>query len=478
MNKKRIYLSGITILSVLLTACQMNPSKNMVVSKNDGSFDISIVESASVDHNANDMQSVSHTKIFSATDHSVNFEIDIDAIIAERNMPVVEVAPHYITESEAKNIATILLGDTIFYEKDTLLSRDEIQQCVSRWSRLTSEDAMRELFSTADDITIAWHIDKIKANIKTYTMAFESAPEEDPHNPCDWTYKKDSYYSDPQHQEHSADNDSIQATAHVDNIPYVFSVSTRNGNDYKLNSVFVYPREINMYDNAIYTARLCRTSKPTNEQIEDIRLMAESMLEQMNIGQWNIDQCYLETNSKNEHIVHINAVPVLNGVSALRLPQLDNLKSQETFASNYYLTNVSFNFSPNGDLLFFELQSPIDICSVINDNVSVLPFTDLMNRVEEVLSHSDIYAYDFNDIVNICKSESIDLGCSVSVKHLDYNLIRVKKPNTDNNYYYVPGYLLSGNIEFYNKATGDVFCSREDTILLAINAVDGTIINQ
>lgn len=478
MNKKCIYLSGIAILSVLLTACQINPSKNMVVSKNDGSFDISIVESSSEYHNANEMQSVSHTEMFSATDHSVDFEIDINAIIAERNMPVVEVTPHYITESEAKNIATILFGDTFFYEKDTLLSRDEIQQCVSRWSLLTSVDTMRELFPTADDSNIEWHLDKIKENIETYTMAFESAPEENPHNPCDWTFKKDSHYSNPQDKRHSNGNDSIQATTQVHNIPYVFSVSTRNGNDYKLNSIFAYPREINMYDNAIYTAQLCRTSKPSNEKIEDIRLRAESMLEQMNIGQWNIDQCYLETNSKNEHIVHVNAVPILNGVPALRLPQLDNLKSQEAFASNYYLTNASFSFSPNGDLLFFELQSPIDICAVINDNVSVLPFRELMNRVMEVLSHSDIYAYDFNDIVDICKSESIDLGCSVSVKHLDYNLIRVKKPNTDNNYYYVPGYLLSGNIEFYDKATGDVFCNREDTILLAINAVDGSIINQ
>ena len=108
MNKKCIYLSGIAILSVLLTACQINPSQNMVVSKNDGSFDISIVESSSKYYNADEKQSVSHTELFSATDHSVDFEIDIDAIIARRNMPVVEVAPHYITESEAQNIAMIL----------------------------------------------------------------------------------------------------------------------------------------------------------------------------------------------------------------------------------------------------------------------------------------------------------------------------------------------------------------------------------
>lgn len=87
-----------------------------------------------------------------------------------------------------------------------------------------------------------------------------------------------------------------------------------------------------------------------------------------------------------------------------------------------------------------------------------------------------MYAYDFNAIVDLCKEQQIVLGCKVEINGLEYNLIRVKKPNTDTSYYYLPGIILSGSIEFYNKATGELICCLEQGQLLALNAVDGSVI--
>lgn len=59
---------------------------------------------------------------------------------------------------------------------------------------------------------------------------------------------------------------------------------------------------------------------------------------------------------------------------------------------------------------------------------------------------------------------------------VEYNLIRVKKPNTDAGYYYVPGIILRGSIEYYNRETEELICYLGQKELLAMNAVDGSML--
>ena len=158
------------------------------------------------------------------------------------------------------------------------------------------------------------------------------------------------------------------------------------------------------------------------------------------------------------------------------MPQLNNLKSENAYASNYYLSNVSFKFSPNGDLLFFEFQSPVDVSDVLNENTAVLRPADILQKAKETLSLSDIYAYDYDGIVDLSRETDVNVGCKVSLNKIKYNLIRVKKPNTDDYYYYVPGYLFGGSIELFDKSTGAILSYFEDINLLALNAVDGSIV--
>lgn len=70
----------------------------------------------------------------------------------------------------------------------------------------------------------------------------------------------------------------------------------------------------------------------------------------------------------------------------------------------------------------------------------------------------------------------------MNVRDLQYGLARVKVPDTDEAYYYVPAVTLWGSFEFTGKKDGEIY-SRSinadggDTIrLLILNAVDGTII--
>lgn len=473
-------LTAILLSSFLFSACQRDPDEKVVISKNDGAFDAGIVVSADKNHTSGESLPLEHSESFSSTDNSVTFQMKVDTTIGIQDVPIVEASPHYLTEADVQRIAEALFGDVQFFEKDQTLSRSEIQECINRWIPYTNREAMGELLPNSDEGYLDWRIDLLKRNIEAYTKAYESAAEDNPHIPCQWVYHKDSYYSLTASQyleeEHEEDNDSIQVTTEKNGIPYYFSASIRNNTDYKLSSVFAFPQEHTIGDNAIYISQLCRTEKPTSSQIEKIKEKAEAMLKQMQMGDWKIDEYYLESTEMDEFIIHINAVPQLCGVSALRIPQLGNLKSEEVFSSNYYLTNASFEFSPAGDLLYFELQSPVDISTIVNNNVAILDFPTLLEYAKQTLSLTDIYTYDFNSIVDICKEQDIKLECIIEIDKLQFGLIRVKKPNTDESYYYIPGVILNGNVAFYKKNTGELLCCLDEMQLLALNAIDGSVI--
>lgn len=66
------------------------------------------------------------------------------------------------------------------------------------------------------------------------------------------------------------------------------------------------------------------------------------------------------------------------------------------------------------------------------------------------------------------------MQCIVTVTNSAYNLVRVKVPQTEANYYYVPGIVLSGAVEYIGKETGNLYFSAEDTTLISLNGVDGS----
>ena len=95
------------------------------------------------------------------------------------------------------------------------------------------------------------------------------------------------------------------------------------------------------------------------------------MLEEMGLGEWYIDNAQVETKYYGdipEYSIRITATPVFNTANVIRQPQLSNLKRDDVFASNYYLTDAEFIFSPNGQLIRFEMYSPVDVEKVIVDN--------------------------------------------------------------------------------------------------------------
>ena len=92
-----LVLAAVFLLVFGCTACQYSPQKDVVVSKNDGTFDANIAISSNEHHEPDSVMEFEYTDEFLSTDGDVEFQINIDTSIPNADMPIVEVSPHFVT---------------------------------------------------------------------------------------------------------------------------------------------------------------------------------------------------------------------------------------------------------------------------------------------------------------------------------------------------------------------------------------------
>ena len=506
--KKWVSIVSFILCFTILTACAANPEQEVVISKNDGSFDVNVVQSATqpADQVEITTQNFSFTDSFTSTDGSVNFSLNINEDIVSGAMPVVTVSPHLLSSGDVQRIATALFGDADFYEQgpylDEQFSKSELQRKLNLHMPYTNGENLIALFGaeryTPDNLNTT--TDVVKKFIEQWTAAYETAPDENPYGLCQWTFKNSAYYFYSEEEiaergtsELSEGEEEICARVLIDGIPYSLSATRRDGGAYKINrfnvriTSGVSPMDI---EKGIYMAQLCSV-KPTDEQVASAQQKAAQMLSQMGMGEWYIDECYVEIQNKeifmlakDQYIIHVNAVPVINGVPAIRRPQLSNMKNDNVYTSKYALTDAQFQFSANGDLIAFDLDGAIDITETVNTNVATLSMDELMDRVKNhmTLSDSGAYSISMDTIESLEKDFGEEIVCNIDIMQLEYGLTRVKAPNTDDSYYYVPAILLSGTYNYCGVDTGMIYFSSEEMSdgpivpLVCINAIDGSVI--
>lgn len=484
MKKKRLF-AVLALGTFLLSGCQAAPEDQSVVSKNDGSF-----ESALTSTQAAEETMPSHVQLaenFASTDDSVQFHMNIDQTLIAGNMPVVEVVPSSITSEDMQRVAKALLGDVEFYEREPSsnpqYSKSQYQQMLARLTPYANTEAMADLVGEdqAED-----RLDSVKQTIDYITNAMETAPEKNPHATCDWTFKKERVYNNGEwdigERTLGEDDDWLVATAEKDGLGYTYMVIARDQEDYKLNrfSIQLGGASVDTYtDRMIYWSKLCRTGEPTQEQMQAAQDKVMELLKKMDLGQWQIADTQVEVDTMGaepEYLLRIIAVPLLNGIPAIY--GQENVAKSDDYAGAYALTQASFLMSANGDVIDMELDSPIEVKSVINENVATLPFSQLVERAQQHLSLSDAEAFGLS--VAILEEQFEEkVICHVDITQMEYGLGRVMIENTTDRYYYVPVLMLRGNVEYRGENTGTVYYSNAyhglDN-LLCINAVDGSII--
>ena len=188
----------------------------------------------------------------------------------------------------------------------------------------------------------------------------------------------------------------------------------------------------------------------------------------MQLGNWLIDECFVEIKEINEYksyIIHVNAVPVLNGTPALRKAQLTNLRSDLPNAARLYYTDVQFEFSANGDLIYFSMRSPIEIQGEVTTSTAALKIEKQFETARAYLSQRDFHFYSMGFTFDHLEE---NVGCVVDVNGLEYNLTRINGENPLKSYYYVPGIKLTGDVRYYGIESGQVYSEGDGVTILEV----------
>lgn len=496
MHKITTKIISFLLATIFLCGCQQTPSNEIVTSKNDGVLQDKIKQTIPSKENAQDAipVSVQWTEQFTSTDDSVIFSVDIsdDLLTDVRN--VVEVTPHRLTEKDIQNVAKSLLGDVDFYERRSSskpeYSKSQYQAMINRLSAYASREALVDLMGESDaDV----YLEYVQLFIEQWTSEYEAAQDADPRLPCDWSLKKERHYNDSEveigNRTAADDSDVLYANAEKNGIEYNFSVVTKDGSGYKVNSINLNLTEgLGLYpvDMAIYRSKLCRTDKPTDDQVKAVKDTAQNMLNDMNLGKWSVIKANIvskQIDDVMEYVIHITAVPSFDNVSAIYGQKSENL--QNAYSATYLMSSAEFEFSANGDILFFSMNSPVDIVAAHNDNVATMPIEELVEACKQQLVLSDADAFglplDVREEIEMAVGEG--LLCKVTLMEVEYGLGRVKVPDSDDNYYYIPVMAFKGIVEYVTEKTNALYYRNltgepgEDIpILVSINAIDGSII--
>ena len=433
---------------------------------------------------------VQETASFVSNDGTVEFFLDINTEVTGEVVPVVEVVPHYFTGEEIKHIGTVLFGDAEFFEEEPfdhqLYSKQEIQMKLDRWSRYSNMDALKELFpDKAEETTYMERaLEVVQLFLNQYSEMLIDAPVEDKSEPCRWELRNwiEYMYPEDEWEENYSDeyNMDISATTVVNGIPYYFGGSQRDHESFRVNNISagmggeVSPFSI---DDLIFKAELCRTAEPTEEQMSAVKAKAEDWLGRMNMGNWMVDECYVQTRvlgEFTEYYIHVNAVPVFHGVPAIRREQITALRGREEGKTYYYYTDVEFVFAPNGELMNFRMYSPVDI--VASDyETNTLSVAELFEIAKEnlVTSSASSFSYIPTAYEGMC-----EVGCRIRVCDIDYSLTRTTDEDTREPFVYSLGASLSGSVEYYNKETGEILDYEENRILLVLDGMNGDFIGR
>lgn len=487
MRKKLILFTAMFML-IQLCACQPAPNSDVVISKNDGSFEETINSEPS-----SFIAPGSYSNSFKSIDGSVAFEINADVVSpATIEFPIVKIRPHSITAEEAKAISIVLFGDSMLFERENgrALTRDEIEEKLILWNQLKSENNLREIFGEDPS---RWEIEQetLDRFVSKYSSpaVINSAPTKHEQTPCQWFfYPWEHYWGETAGTptEYSG-NKAIEATTTINGIPYCFTVNNRDKNDYQIHGIHVFIGsdlpDPDFIEKKRVLSRLYSGTKPSDQQLIEVKNTAETMIANMGMGDWYIDSCEYESivfsNAKTMYGVIVHAVPTYGKIPVTYQPQLTNLKSENTYSSNYYYSEMSFEFSPEGTLIDFHMESPVDIIEISNPGVNVLEFATLME-----LGETNLKLWDVNSVspYAVLSKEAAKYSGQIYIDEIRIGLSRVKIKDNNTDYYIVPSITLYARISVFDEKGNLYYDSYEDTGdnhigILTINAIDGSLIN-
>ena len=411
-------------------------------------------------------------EVFTSTDGTVEFTLS--ATLPEITpLPVIQAEPRDLTESDIQRIGQALFGDAIFYREEEMFeeeyTREELQKKLDLWALYDTPEEMAKLYPYRDqeeDPYLEREAEVVNSFIEEYSAYLPDCPEEKNDPVCDWTFQ----------------NGQIATQVEIDGIPYSFSGSKIGGNK---NTIWAYispgagPGQI---ENDHYEALLCRVEEPTADQVAAVKAKAETILADMEIGNWQVTTCEVSSTDMGKegqpllsYKIQIRALPVFNG-----FPTMPWMTTDYRWAGG---EGVQMEFAPDGTLLFCKVEQ--NYRAAASATFDMLPMEQVLARVKEELSEQTItdFGYSEETIVSLRQETGEEIICKAAVFELKYGLLRTNSTIPGGGWQYVPAVMVFGEPSLCVKSTGEEKMTFEDYFgntaprrFACIHAVDGTAV--
>ena len=476
--KQHSRFAALALAGTLLCGCAATPESGSVTGKNDGVFQQNMTNPATAPLE----ETLDYDLTFPSKDGTVEYTIRLSRDLFSQPLPIVEAVPDFFTGEEVRNICQVLLPEAVWREQvhvsDPQYSKEELRYKIQWMTQLATQEGMADLYGPAEyEGQYDDSIDHLKTAIQRYTVMLETAPEENPRALCDWTFRDGGVYTEPSYGDRV-----IQATTRMGELEYYVYCTVYDKADYHQNRLFVQLG--NSRDYLIYNrlhAMVCRTEKPTQDQIDAAAEKAQALLDAMGKGDWRVTGASVEVmdqRSRPEYEILVRATQEFLGAPVSGNQPAVNLFSESTTAP-YLNSEAILSFAGDGTLVYLDMCCPVALSGVINESAATLPMEELMEKAQEQLSLQGLE--ETRDYYFLSYYYDGSVTCQVELTDVEFRLQRIPVPGKDYTYYYVPALAFSGTTRYYDQATGapaDCIGVTPDRVstLLWLNAVDGSVI--
>ena len=510
--KKGFYsmAAGALCAVFLLAGCQPTPEVAAVVQKNDGSFEKAVSETAAAPYETparyeNELQGAGGVSIRFAAD------VETSGLAA---YPVYSVRPAFFTQEQIDNVLDVLLDGGTLYENNTeQRSRDEIQRDIDYYTE--------ELAACGDNPEFANIAETYKQFLKDLMIEYESASEQldlkeanrklefnenDPQLVDFYGEREEVDFGDDGKAIRYVWTDEALRRAEADGNTCVTGVFWKELGGKTTKMQFVASNRAKGTANGLESNLYCELygggipRVPTELTQEEAEKIARDALVQMKIDAVQVSaqrEAVLDWEENEDGYQD----PIDRGAASYTITFKHNVPDTvQRSISPAHLYVVEDDFAarvPNelitvrvtGDgIVGFSWNNPMEVAEVENKNTPLLPFEEVMRRMEEQVK---------NVTANLSMGDPESDRQRVQIDELVLSYLMTRKPNSTDEYYFIPVWDALGNV-FYHYADDypdntsnhyivdenrdrpeynmDEFWGQQPVSLTTISAVDGSVI--
>ena len=457
------------ITTILLPACQPTPEREVVINKNEGVFEEALKatqtstpkqEASPAAEPESDNDSERLKDYFEKYDGKLKFTIDAEIITYDtQSYPVAKIKPYYVPIEQANKIIEALYGTLDVPERTKEKTKDQIQEMIVQLEFEIEE---------CDQKNDAERYGLMKDSLKELYELLETAPETDAGSNYRGEYE---IYKNDVYEEWSIvlNQDNKAFNMHM-------VIQAPTGNGYTCDIEFGnMGREYAVYLDDD-TERLCFNDNPlfeTDEAKAAIKT-AEDFLDDIGVENRALNNMQMRIYQSASRDTSSYAMYYSKVFDGTNVPILNNYGGLRSAADDY--TDI---FSPErmmvevqGDeIIGFEWYSAYEIESILNENIEILPFEEIMANAESQLA------------VKYANVNNSDAGTHFYVDKVELSYVVQPIKDAVHEYMLVPAWSFYGGYDYEDGCDLGNGVIKEgrymfQSSLLSVNAVDGTVISK